>query len=256
MWSLGDYSRVAEVLEPHAEALANACKIDVGTSVLDVAAGNGNFSLVAARRGAIVTATDITPRMLELGRARTAAFDAIQWSEADAEQLPFADGSYDLVASVFGAMFAPRPRLVASEMFRVAKPGGLVAMANYSHGGHLGRMADLMAAFSTSPSYELPSPFLWGDEDEVRRRFGGFASSIEVAHRTLYFESASVESFVDFWQATNAPIAALKAMAPPERYQELLTKTAQLVEDLNESPDGRVKLGSPYILVLARRPTL
>jgi ubiquinone/menaquinone biosynthesis C-methylase UbiE len=136
MWSLGDYPRLAKVLEPHAEALARACRIRPGATVLDVAAGNGNFAVAAARRGAIVTASDLTPRMVELGRTRSAAGGwHIEWAEADAEQLPFGDASYDLVASVFGAMFAPRPHLVASQLFRVVKPGGLVAMANYGLAG-------------------------------------------------------------------------------------------------------------------------
>jgi ubiquinone/menaquinone biosynthesis C-methylase UbiE len=254
MWSLGDYTSLAERLEPHAQALADACQVEPGTSVLDVAAGNGNFALSAARGGAVVTATDLTPRMVELGRARTADVGTIEWSEADAEQLPFAEGSYDVVASVFGAQFAPRPELVASEMFRVAKPEGLVAMANYSPGGYLGCLSDLMASFSAHPTFELPSPFAWGDEDEVRRRFAALASSIDVAHRTLHFESDSVASFIEFWEKTNAPLAALKSMLPPEAYQRVLTQMAQIVEELNESADGRVRLSSPYILVLARKP--
>src|ERR1700724_69383 len=198
MWSLGDYSRLAELLEPHAEALADACHIRPRATVLDVAAGNGNFALAAARRGAIVTATDLTPRMVELGRARSAAVDNIAWAEADAEQLPFADSTYDIVASVFGAMFAPQPRLVAQEMFRGAKPGGVVAMANYSPGGYLGRLSEAMYSLSAHPAFELPSPFLWGDEDELRRRFEGLSSRIEVEHLTLHFESSSVASFLDF----------------------------------------------------------
>lgn len=254
MWSLADYPSLAEVLEPHAEALADACKIEPGATVLDVAAGNGNFALAAARHGASVTATDLTPRMIELGRARTSIVESIEWSEADAEQLPFADASYDVVASVFGAMFAPRPQLVASEMFRVAKPGGLVAMANYSPGGYLGRLADLMASFSAHPAFELPSPFAWGDEDELRRRFADLASSIEVRHRTLYFESGSIEGLVEFWERTNAPLAALKSMLPAETYAKVLAQKAHLIEELNESRDGAVKLGSPYILVLASKP--
>jgi ubiquinone/menaquinone biosynthesis C-methylase UbiE len=224
--------------------------------VLDVAAGNGNFSLAAARRGAVVTATDITPKMVELGRARTAgAGFRIDWSEADAERLPFADASYDIVASVFGAMFAPQPAQVAAEMFRVAKPRGLVAMANYSPGGYLGKLSQLIAAFSAHPAFDLPWPFLWGDEKEVRQRLGGLADSIEVIHDTLTFESESVDKFVDFWQATNAPQAALKVMMPPETYQKVLDAKRLLIEELNESTDGTVKLSSPYILVLARRPT-
>lgn len=255
MWSLGDYARLAEVLEPYAEALAEACDITRGATVLDTAAGNGNFALAAARRGAIVTATDLTPHMVELGSARTAALGNITWSEADAEHLPFADSSYDVVASVFGAMFAPQPLLVASEMFRVAKSGGLVAMANYGPSGFLGKLSDLMYSLSTRPEIELPSPFLWGDEDELRRRFAGLSSSIDIQHRTLYFESTSVASFLEFWDATNPPQAAIKATMPAEMYETSLMRRMSLVTELNESLDGRLMVSSPYILVLARKPT-
>lgn len=253
MWSQGDYPRVAEVLEPHAEALADACHITAGDTVLDVAAGTGNFALAAARRGAIVTATDFTPHMVQLGRARTA--DAglnISWAEADVEQLPYPDGSYDIVASTFGAMFAPRPQLVASEMFRVAKPGGIVAMANYSPGGFLGKMADLVNGLVPAPSVTFPHPFQWGDEAELRRRFESLAASIEVEHRTLYFESESVAEFLEFWENTNAAQAALKARVSPEVYERSLADRERLVRELNESCDGRLKVSSPYILALAR----
>lgn len=255
MWSMGDYTRLAEVLEPHAEALADACKIRPGATVLDVAAGNGNFALAAARRGAIVTASDLTPHMVELGRARCATGEShIEWTEADAEQLPFADAGYDIVASVFGAMFAPQPQLVASELFRVAKPGGLVAMANYSPAGFLGRLSDVIASFSARPTFELPSPFAWGDEDEVRRRFAGLAASIDVTHRRLSFESDSVAGFLKFWEETNAPQNALKAMLPPDVYHSVITAESALIQELDESTSERVKVTSPYILVLARKP--
>ncbi len=254
MWSLGDYPRLAQLLEPHAEALADACEIGARTQVLDVAAGDGNFAIAAARRDATVVATDLTPRMVELGRERSAAAGLrIEWSEADAEQLPFADASYDVVASVFGAMFAPQPNQVARELFRVTKPGGLVAMANYSPGGYLGRLAELMSTFSARPAVALPSPFDWGDEDEVRRRFAGLASSIEVSHRALFFESASSETFAQFWDETNPPQAALRSMLSPETYQEALSQKSELIEELNESRDGRLKVSSPYILVVARK---
>lgn len=254
MWSLGDYSRLAEVLEPHAEALVEACNISTGATVLDVAAGNGNFALAAARRGAHVSASDLTPRMVELGRARSAAAGMrIAWTEADAERLPFSDAMFDVVASVFGAMFAPRPQLVASELFRVVKPGGLVAMANYSPGGFLGRVSDLMASFSSRPALDLPSPFQWGDEDDVRKRFAGLAESIDVMHRTLTFQSNSVDSLLKFWEETNAPHNALKTMLPPEGYQKVIGQWKALVDELNESTDGRLMVSSPYIVVLARK---
>ena len=253
MWSLGDYSRVAEVLEPYAEALAEFCGIRPRTTVLDVAAGNGNFALAAARRGAIVTATDLTPRMIDLGRARTAHVSEIEWAEADAEQLRIADATYDVVASVFGAQFAPRPQLVAAEMFRVAKPGGLVAMANYSPGGFLGGMGALLASFSAHPAFELPSPFQWGDEEEVRHRFEGLAKSIDFDQRKLYFEGDSVEGFLAFWEETNAPQNALRTMMPPHDYQQVRAAATSLFAELNESTDGRLKLSSPYLLVRARK---
>jgi ubiquinone/menaquinone biosynthesis C-methylase UbiE len=255
MWSLGDYSTLAEVLEPHSEALADACQIRPGSAVLDVAAGNGNFAFAAARRGAVVTASDLAPRMVELGRARSAAGGVnIEWIEADAEQLPFADGGYDIVASVFGAMFAPQPALVAAELFRVAKPGGLVAMANYSPGGYLGRLSETMASFSARPAFELPSPFLWGDEDEVRRRFAPHTDSIDLSRRQLSFESSSIETFLEFWESTNPPQNALKAMLPPESYQKVIEAIRVLAEELNESTTGHSKVSSPYLLVLARKP--
>jgi ubiquinone/menaquinone biosynthesis C-methylase UbiE len=254
MWSLGDYSRLAEALEPYAEALADACDIQGGASVLDVAAGNGNFALAAAHRGGIVTASDLTPTMVELGRARSARTGAhIEWIEGDAEHLPFADATYDVVATVFGAMFAPQPQLVTAELFRVVKPGGLVAMANYGPGGFLGRLSEVMAAFSGRPPLDLPSPFLWGDEDEVSRRFAGFAASMEVMHRRLAFESSSADGLLRFWEETNPPHNALKAMLPAEGYQKVVAAWMALVEELNESTDGGVKVSSPYIFVLARK---
>jgi ubiquinone/menaquinone biosynthesis C-methylase UbiE len=255
MWSLGDYTPLAEVLEPHSEALADACQIPPGATVLDVGAGNGNFAFAAARRGAVVTASDLTPRMVELGRARSATRGLnIEWAEADAEELPFADAGYDIVASVFGAMFAPQPAVVAAELFRVARPGGLVAMANYSPGGYLGRLSETMASFSARPALELPSPFLWGDEDEVRRRFAPHTDSVEFSRRRRSFESSSIEAFLEFWEATNPPQNALKAMLPPESYQKVVEANRALVEELNESITGHSKVSSHYLQVLARKP--
>src|SRR5712691_1677597 len=144
MWAQGDYAAVAPLLEPCAIKLAGLCDIGPGMNALDVAAGNGNFALAAAGRGAKVTACDLTPKMIEMGRARGKAEGReTEWIECDAEALPFPDASFDVVASVFGAMFAPQPERVASELFRVCRAGGLVAMANYSPYGFLSSMSAL-----------------------------------------------------------------------------------------------------------------
>jgi ubiquinone/menaquinone biosynthesis C-methylase UbiE len=253
MWALGDYSAVARLLEPAAAALADACEIQRGTRILDVATGSGNFALAAAQRGGVVTACDLTPRMLELARARgvAAGFD-IEWLIDDAEHLSFPDGSFDLVASTFGAMFAPRPELVAGELIRVCRTGGLIAMANYSWEGFLGGMAKLFARYSTRLPFELPSPFEWGEPDVVKKRLGA-ARSVEVRPQKLTWTFATVDEALAFWEETNAPTIALKATVAAERYQEFRADARRMMQDLNESRDGRVELNSSYVSVLARR---
>ncbi len=203
LWSQGDYTRLARLLEGPARSLAAACVIP-GMKVLDVAAGDGNFALAAARAGAAVTACDVTARMVELGRSRSRGEGRdVAWLAADAECLPFAASSFDLVGSVFGAIFAPRPELVAAAMFRVAAPGGLVVMANYGSAGYLGRFSDLINAFSSTPPSPLPSPFLWGDATEVRRRFARLASQVEIEPRTLTFRFDSIEAWRDEFARAN-----------------------------------------------------
>jgi SAM-dependent methyltransferase len=254
MWSLGDYRDVARYLQPHAEALAIAADIRPGMDVLDVAAGNGNFAIAAAQRGAHVMASDLTPRMIELGRARTAAegFD-IDWQEADAEQLPFPDDFYDVVGSVFGAMFAPRPERVAAELFRVIKPAGIVAIANYSQTGFLGNFTDLLLKYALAPpgGVKLPSPFEWGDPAEVRRRFDGRASSLRLEARTVRFAFPSVDAGFAFWERTNPPLMALRTMLPPERYEHLRREGASLMRTMNVATDGSLVLDSEYLSVIA-----
>ena len=238
MWSLGDYAAVAVLLEPGARQLAASCRIRPGAEVLDVAAGNGNFAVAAAESGARVVACDFSPRMLELGRARTGA--AVEWREGDAEALPFPDESFDVVASVFGAMFAPRPDRVASEMFRVCRTGGVVAMANYSWTGFLGDYAKLLARYSNPSPIPLPSPFEWGDPAILEARLGPFASSIEVREAMI-----AMRADFDFWEHTNAPTIALRQAMPPDRYAAFRREAEALM-------DGRV-LVSSYVLVVARK---
>src|SRR5579872_483207 len=255
MWSLGDYSALSPLLEPYAIALAHACAIVPGTRVLDVAAGDGNFAVAAARLGAHVTACDLTPRMLELGRARSRR-EAIEveWLEGDAEDLPVPHSSFDVVASVFGAMFAPRPEIVAAELFRVCGPGGTVAMANYGRQGFLGAMADLLGKYSRPAPLDLPSPFDWGDPGVVRARLSPHARQVHVAERTLVMEFASVGAAAEFWERTNGPQTALRAMLPPDRYGDFKRDAVELIDASNTRRGGAVELRSDYLEVLARKP--
>jgi SAM-dependent methyltransferase len=254
MWSLGDYGEVSPRLETYAIRLADSCRIEPGMRVLDVAAGNGNFAIAAARAGAEVTATDLTPRMIELGRARSeAAGLAIEWLEGDAEELPVADGGFDVVASVFGAMFAPRPDRVAKELFRVSRPGGRVAMANYGWEGYLGSLARLLARYSGPAPLDLPQPFAWGEEAELRSRFDGLASDVDVQPGAVTKEFDSVDEGFAFFELTNCPHIALRSMLPAERYEQFERDTRDLMRDLNQSADGRLELRSAYLSVVARK---
>ena len=254
MWALGEYDQVAQRLMPHAELLAEAAGVVEGMTVLDVAAGNGNFAIAAARWGATVVATDLTPHMVELGRARSEADSlAVEWLEADAEMLPFDSDRFDLVASVFGAMFAPRPERVATELFRVAKPGGLVAMANYASEGFLGEFTGLLFRYGPASPLPLASPFLWGEADVIRQRFHGLASTVDVSPGSITFKFASAGHALEFWEQTNGPFIALRSVIAPEIYQEVSEQALRLITELNKSDGDGVVLDSAYTQVVARK---
>ena len=234
LWSQGDYPVIARILESPATDLAQRV-VRPGSKVLDVAAGNGNFAIAAARCGAVVTATDFSPRMVELGRARADAEGlSMSWREADAESLPFRDGDFDIAVSVFGAIFAPRPQVVASELFRVVLRGGTVAMVNYG-AGYFQLVSELIGRFSTRTGLALPSPFLWGEEDEVRRRFAPYAKEIDFKHGTLSPQYGSFEEWRDRFASANPPLRAMKASLPAPAYEGLERDVWALYEETSES---------------------
>src|SRR5215212_10066684 len=184
LWSLGDYSPIERLTLPASRAVIDACAVSAGQEVLDVGAGTGNFALLAAAEGARVVASDLTPKLMKRGEERAAAEGVeIEWVEADAEELPFEDARFDCTASVFGAMFAPRPERVAQELFRVTRPGNTVGMANWAQDGFSGRMFGLFNDFVPRPE-GIPAPVEWGVEDIVRERFDGLAGSLELEQRT------------------------------------------------------------------------
>lgn len=175
-WMAGDFGMVAKTISAGGEAFVERLSIPAGARVLDVACGTGNLAIPLARRGAIVTGVDIAPNLLVQARERAASEGlSVQFDEGDAEQLPYADSSFDVVVTMFGAMFAPRPEMVASELARVLKPGGLLAMANWNLAGFSGAMFKVMGRH-VSPPPGLAPPALWGEPGVVRERLArGFA---------------------------------------------------------------------------------
>ena len=174
MWASGDYPSMVETfLLPLGPRLVEACGIGAGMSVLDVAAGTGNASIPAARAGAEVTASDLTPELLEAGRARAEAEGlTLQWAEADAEHLPFADASFDVVMSSIGAMFAPHHQEVADELVRVCRPGGTIGLLSWTPEGMIGALFRTMGPFMPPPPPGAQPAPLWGSEDHVGELFG------------------------------------------------------------------------------------
>jgi ubiquinone/menaquinone biosynthesis C-methylase UbiE len=255
MWSLGDYRELARQFEPTAVALVEACGVGPGMAVLDVAAGTGNLAVAAARRGARVVATDLTPRQVELGRERSAAEGLdIEWREADAEDLPFEDGRFDVAASTFGAMFAPRPQVAAAELFRAVRSGGVVGLANMTPQGYLGRQIAIASGYGPPPPETIPSPLLWGEPEVVRERLGELAVSVELQPRVAPMRFASRQAAREFQERYNGPLIALRNTLPPERYAALMTDLDQLVDQFNQATDGTVAIDVEYLLVVASKP--
>jgi ubiquinone/menaquinone biosynthesis C-methylase UbiE len=251
MWGLGDYAELSEALRPAAEALADACAVSAGQEVLDVAAGDGNFAIACAREGASVVASDLSPGMVERGRARSErdGYD-IEWIEADVEALPFDDGRFDCAGSVFGAMIAPRPRVVAEELFRVVRPGGTVGMTAWTKEGF---SADLFRlGRSYAPPSDQPLSDEWSIEDNVRERFDGLAARFELERRQLVWEADSPEALVATLGTSAPPWVAARQNLPPERWDSLVAEALELAQRW-AGTERPIKLENEYALIMARK---
>src|SRR5215216_172207 len=251
MWGLGDYAQLSEALRPAAVALADACAVSAGQEVLDVAAGDGNFALTSAREGARVVASDISPGMVERGRARSEAegYD-VEWVEADVEALPFEDSSFDCVGSVFGAMIAPRPRVVAEELFRVVRPGGTVGMTAWTNEGFTAELFSLGRSYA--PPSDQPLSDEWSIEENVRDRFDGLAARFELERRELQWEAESPEALVATLGTSAPPWVAAKQNLPPERWDSLVAEARELAE--RWAGDVRpIRFDNEYVLIVARK---
>ena len=227
IWTAGDYDRFSRFMEGGAREFYERLNIAPGCKLLDVACGSGQLALMAAKDGIEVTGVDIAGNLVERARSRAQAEGlTTQFEEADAEALPFDDASFDVVTSLIGAMFAPRPQLVAQELLRVCVPGGTIAMANWTPQGFIGQMFKAVSKF-IAPS-GMPAPVLWGDESTVRERLGHGLSELNVTRRQYLFDypfppSEVVEFFRLYYGPTNKAFESLDDEGQVQLRQELET---------------------------------
>ncbi len=255
MWTLGDYPAVALPFQPAADALVRGVGIGVGQDVLDVATGTGNAAIAAARAGAKVTGLDLTPELFEDARRRAAdeGFE-IDWIEGDAEALPFADGSFDAVVSVFGAMFAPDQRRTATELVRVCRPGGTVGVCAWTPDGVFGRMVRLLISSGPPPPPGFMPPALWGHEEHVAGLFDGLGVSLEFERGQVPFAHDSPEAWVGHLDRVFGPIILAKAaLEPTGAWDAVRAELVGLYASFNQSPDGRFLVQAEYLTTIARR---
>jgi SAM-dependent methyltransferase len=257
MWASGDYPSMVETfLLPLGPRLVEACGIGPGMRVLDVAVGTGNAAIPAAERGAEVIASDLTPELFEAGRKRAATAGVeLDWVEADAERLPFEDGSFDVVISSIGAMFAPHHEAVADELVRVCRPGGTIGMLNWTPEGMIGALFRLMGPFAPTPPPGAQPPPLWGSEEHVRELFGD-----RVELQTLLREDLTITAFEqagdygEHFKARYGPTIVARANAEREgRAEEFDTALNRFCEEWNRGGDGPARFEKEYLLAVGRR---
>ena len=254
VWAQGHYAEVAKILWPAAEAIVEASGVGSGMRVLDVAAGNGNVAVAAARKGASVVASDITPELVVQGRERTEAEGLdVEWREADAEALPFEDESFDVVTSAFGAMFAPRAQHTAGELIRVTKSGGKVALTAWTPDGAVGKTLEISAKYMPPPPEGVDSPLSWGDEQTARARFESLASGVECVEKAVPWRFASLEEEREWAETNIPPIVVAKQLLPPEVFEKFAAENEARVQELNKATDGSVAYDSEYLLTVATK---
>jgi SAM-dependent methyltransferase len=253
-WSSGDYAVVGTTLQIVGETLCEALDIRAGQKVLDVAAGNGNVSLAAARRWCDVTATDYVPALLHRARERAEAERLrMEFREADAEALPFQNNAFDAVVSTFGVMFTPDQEQAAAEMARVCKRGGKIGLANWTPDGFIGQLFKAIGRHMPPPA-GAKSPALWGTRARIADLFGAHADKIGAEERNFAFRYRSAEHWLDVFKTTYGPLLKTFAALQPEAQTELHQELVALVGQFNRSGDGTMVVPSAYLeAVIVRR---
>ena len=248
-WASGDYAVVGTTLQIVGETLCEAMDLSSGSKVLDVAAGNGNATLAAARRWCDVTSTDYVPSLLERGRLRAEAEGhTVHFQEADAENLPFADSTFDAVMSTFGVMFTPNQEKAASEMLRVCKPGGKIGLANWTPAGFVGQIFKCIGKQMPPPAGVKP-PALWGTEARLNELFGA-GVTIQSTPRDFMFRYRSANHFMDVFRAYYGPIHKAFLALEPAKQEALHADLMALMAQLNRSTDGTLAVPSQYLEIV------
>ena len=249
-WSTGNYAVVGTTLQIVGESLCEALDLRAGSRVLDVAAGNGNATLAAARRWCDVTSTDYVPDLLDLGRRRAEAEGLpVQFEEADAERLPYPDASFDVALSTFGVMFTPDQEKAATEMMRVVRSNGKIGLANWTPESFVGQMFRTMARY-VPPAPGVKSPAVWGTRSRLMELFGGRARSIYATNQTFVFRYRSPEQWLEIFRTYYGPVNKAFAALDPARQKELANELHQLMARENRASDGTLVLPSEYLEVV------
>ena len=254
-WESGDFGQVAKYTMPSAEEFMSRIDLRPGTQVLDAACGTGNLAVLAARRGCRVSGLDIATNLLAQARERAQREAlAIDFTEGDAEAMPYEDGTFDVVVSMYGVMFAPRPEWVVSELCRVTKPGGLIALANWTPAGFIGKMFSVFARHLPPPA-GLPSPLLWGDEAVVRDRFNGAIQDLRLTRRMArmrfpFDPAGTVEFFQRYYGPTQRAFQALDPAAQARLRSDLVELEAR--HNVSPRPD-ETDTPAEYLEIHARR---
>ena len=255
-WAAGDYPAVAERIDAvPPRDLLNRVAIAPADDVLDVATGTGNVALRAAAAGARVVGLDLTPELFAAARRRAAEYRvAVEWIEGDAEELPFADASFDHVLSVFGVQFAPRHAVVAAELARVCRPGGDIGLVNWTPTGLIGELFAIMSGYLPAPPPYASAPPLWGSEPHVRGLFAGtgVVLTFAVGHNPWRFDSA--EHFVAFLETAYGPtLKARERLTPEGRWDACRAEIVAMADRRDEATDGRLLLRAEYLVAIGRK---